>query len=115
MESILMSIKKLLGIEAEYTIFDTDIITNINMSLMILEQIGVGPVNGFVVSDSSQTWLDFMQAGVNIGAVKTYIYLRVKQVFDPPTSSFVLESLNKQIQELEWRLNVKAEGASSNG
>lgn len=108
-DSILDSIKKMLGIEAEYTHFDTDIIININSVLMILTQLGVGPDVGFIIEDSSKTWTDFLGEGISVPAVKTYVYLKVKLVFDPPASSHVVASMDRQILELEWRVNVKAD------
>lgn len=108
MESILTSIKKLLGISEEYEHFDSDIIMHINSALMILTQLGVGPAEGFMIEDSTSTWIDFLGDKTNLEAVKSYIYLRVKLLFDPPNSA-VIESINRQITELEWRLNVNAE------
>lgn len=105
-ESILTSIKKMLGITEEYTHFDQDIIIHINTVLMILHQLGVGPEEGFSITDSYETWSDFLVDNKNIEAVKTYVYLKVKLLFDPPLSSAVTESINKSINELEWRLNV---------
>lgn len=108
-DSILDSIKKMLGIEAEYTHFDTDIIININSVLMILTQLGVGPDAGFIIEDSSKTWADFLGEGISVPAVKTYVYLKVKLVFDPPASSYVVDAMERQILELEWRVNVKVD------
>lgn len=105
-ESILTSIKKMLGITEEYTHFDQDIIIHINTVLMILHQLGVGPEEGFAIEDSYETWSDFLVDNKNIEAVKTYVYLKVRLLFDPPLSSAVTESINKSINELEWRLNV---------
>ena len=105
-ESILTSIKKMLGITEEYTHFDQDIIIHINTVLMILHQLGVGPEEGFAITDSYETWSDFLDDNKNIEAVKTYVYLKVRLLFDPPLSSAVTESINKSINELEWRLNV---------
>lgn len=109
MESILTTIKKLLGISEEYEHFDSDIIVHINSALMILTQLGVGPANGFSISDEMSLWSDFLGDDHRLEAVKTYIHLKVKLLFDPPTNSAVIESLNKSISELEWRLNVAAE------
>ena len=109
MQSILTSIKKLLGITEDYDRFDADIIMHINSVLMILNQLGVGPEKCASITDKIDTWYDVFGDMDNIEAVKTYIYLRVRILFDPPTSSFVLESMNRQISELEWRLNVQAE------
>lgn len=109
MESILTTIKKLLGISEEYEHFDSDIIVHINSAFMILTQLGVGPANGFSISDEMSLWSDFLGDDPRLEAVKTYIHLKVKLLFDPPTNSAVIESLNKSISELEWRLNVAAE------
>ena len=109
MESILTSIKKLLGITEEYDQFDPDIIMHINSVFMILTQIGVGPAEGFSIEDDTAVWTDFIQDIKKLESVKTYIYLKVKLAFDPPLSSAVIESMNRLINELEWRLNVAAE------
>ena len=106
MESILTSIKKLLGIEEEYTQFDADIIMHINTVFLNLTQLGVGPAEGFLIEDDSATWDDFIGDSNQLQAVKTYVYLKVKLLFDPPLSSSVTESINRIISELEWRLNV---------
>lgn len=106
MESILTSIKKLLGIDEEYTQFDNDIIMHINTVFLNLTQLGVGPEEGFLIEDDSATWDDFIGDSNQLQAVKTYVYLKVKLLFDPPLSSSVIESINRIISELEWRLNV---------
>ena len=111
MDSILTSIKKLLGISKDYKQFDDDIIIHINTVLMNLTQLGVGPEEGFFIEDEYAEWFDFVdtEETAQFNAVKTYIYLKVKLLFDPPLSSSVLESINRTISELEWRLNVAAE------
>lgn len=109
MESILTSIKKLLGIEAEYTHFDPDIIMHINSVFMVLNQLGVGPSEGFTIEDDTSTWQDFIPDLTKVEAVKSYMHLKVKLLFDPPLSSAVIESMNRMISEFEWRLNVAAE------
>ena len=109
-ESILMTIKKMLGgslVETDH--FDMDIIININSVLMQLGQLGIGPPEGFIIEDEYAIWSEFLLERKDLIAVQAYIYLKVKQVFDPPTSSFVLDSVDRQIKELEWRLNVQAE------
>ena len=106
MESILTSIKKLLGIEEEYTQFDNDIIMHINSVFLNLTQLGVGPAEGFLIEDDTATWEDFIGDSNQLQAVKSYMYLKVKLLFDPPLSSSVIESMNRMIAELEWRLNV---------
>lgn len=109
MDSILTSIKKLLGITEEYDTFDNDLIMHINSVFMILNQMGVGPKEGFKITDDSETWEDFISDSLLYEAVKSYVYLKVRLLFDIPTSSAVTESINRQISELEWRLNVAAE------
>lgn len=107
-ESILTSIKKLLGIEAEYTHFDADIIMHINSVLSILGQIGIGPEAGFSITNDEATWDQFV-TGEKFSMVKSYVYLKVRLLFDPPLSSAAIESINRQISELEWRLFVAAD------
>lgn len=109
MESILTSIKKLLGIEEDYTHFDPDIIMHINSVFMILNQLGVGPPEGFRIEDDIATWNDYTDNNLMYESVKTYIHLKVRLLFDPPASSSLIEAMNRQISELEWRLNVAAE------
>ena len=108
-ESILISIKKLLGITKDDTDFDTDIIIHINSVLAVLSQLGVGPMKGYSISGQSETWSDFLKDDKLFNDVKTYIYLRVKLVFDPPSSSTVIDAFNRTISELEWRIKVSAE------
>ena len=105
-ESILASIKKLLGIPEEYKQFDADIIMHINSAFSILTQLGVGPSNGFSISDEEKEWHDFIGDDGKIEMVKSYIHLKDKLLFDPPLSSAVIEAMNQMIKELEWRLNV---------
>lgn len=111
MESILISIKKLLGIPNDYTQFDDDIIMHINSVLLNLTQLGVGPETGFSIEDDSSEWTDFVDIENNaqLHAIKTYIYLKVKLLFDPPLSSSVVDAMNRQIAEFEWRLNAAVE------
>lgn len=113
MGSILTSIKKLLGIEEEYEHYDSDIIIHINSVFMILNQLGVGPSTGFTIKDETAMWTDFTEDTTKIEAVKTYIYLKVKLIFDPPLSSAVMESIKQQLSELEFRLMVAAETKES--
>lgn len=108
-ESILTSIKKLLGISEEYVNFDKDIIAHINTTFLTLKQLGVGPEKGFMIVDKKDTWGDFLEDDEKLIAVQTYIYLKVKLVFDPPLNSSVMEANKQSIAELEWRLNVEAE------
>jgi len=109
MESILNSIKKMLGIAEDYDVFDTDIIIDINSVLSILTQLGVGPKTGFSISDASETWDMFIPEDPRLNDVKTYMYMKVRLLFDPPTSSAAISSMEKLISEFEWRLNVAAE------
>ena len=108
-ESILQSIKKLLGIAPEYEVFDTDIVMHINSVFFILQQLGVGPKTGFKIEGGTETWSDFLPDSPNLESVKSYVYLRVRLLFDPPLNSSVIESINCQISEYEWRLNAQAE------
>lgn len=106
MESILTSIKKLLGIPKEYEHFDADIVMHINSVFSTLTQLGVGPAEGFRIMDEDATWSDFLQDRTTIESVKSYMYLKVRLLFDPPLNSAVLNSMTNQITEFEWRLNV---------
>ena len=112
MDSILTSIKKLLGIAEEYTQFDVDIIKHINTVFMILTQMGVGPPEGFSITGADETWDNFLTGSTNLEGVKTYVYMKVQLMFDPPTSSAKLDSANRVINELEWRLNLAGESNS---
>ena len=109
MESIQTSTKKLLGISEEYTHFDADLVMHINSVFLILTQIGVGPSEGFSISDETAKWTDFIQDSLRLGAVKSFMYLKVKLLFDPPSSASVMEATNKPIDELEWRLTIASE------
>lgn len=110
MESILTSIKKMLGIPEEYTQFDMDITMHINSVFMILNQLGVGPVSAYKIKDKTNTWNEFLpETDSNLDSVKSYVYLKVKLLFDPPMSSIVTEANNRAISELEWRLTTQAE------
>lgn len=105
MDSILTSVKKMLGIAEEYTHFDADLIMHINSVFMILAQLGVGPSEGFFIEDDTATWDEFIQDKKEINSVKSYVGLKVRLLFDPPTASSQIENTNKLINELEWRLN----------
>lgn len=106
MESILTSIKKLLGIAEDDNSFDVDVITHINTAFFTLNQLGVGPNDPFSIVDKTTMWSDFMSDENRVRMVRTYIYLSVKKVFDPPLSSVAMSSINELIKEYEWRLNV---------
>lgn len=105
MDSILTSIKKLLGIAEEYTHFDQDIIMHINSVFSILTQIGVGPSEGFSISDSYAAWSDYLPDDPRLESVKSYMYLKVKLIFDPPDRTSVMEATNRMIAEFESRLS----------
>lgn len=113
MDSILTSIKKLLGIAEDYKEFDTDIIIHINTAFSKLNQLGVGPEEGFSIKDKTSVWAEFLADAKNLESVKTYVYLVVRLVFDPPQSSAVMTSMENTVNQLEWRLNVAAEQTSS--
>lgn len=106
MDSILTSIKKQLGITEDYEAFDPEIIIHINTVFSILNQLGVGPETPFTIEDKTATWDQFIGGDTRIEMVKTYIYLRVRLIFDPPTNSFVVDAFKKQYEELEVRMNL---------
>lgn len=108
--SILVGTKKILGLAEDYTAFDHDVITHINTAFSTLTQLGVGPAEGFMIDDDTAEWIDFISdSDLQYNSVKTYVYLRVRMLFDPPATSFVITAMNEQIKELEWRLNVHRE------
>lgn len=113
MESILTSIKKLLGIAEDYNHFDTDLVMHINSVFSILTQLGVGPAEGFSILDEYAVWSDFLGDNTSIELAKTYMHLKVKLIFDPPQSSAVIDAMNRTISELEWRINVAVDPAKS--
>lgn len=104
-ESILLSVKEKLGITAEQTHFDNQLITSINTALLILYQLGIGPSNGFSIRDETAVWSDFLgNDEVLLGMVKEYVPLKVRMLFDPPTGSTVVDAVKSNITELEWRI-----------
>lgn len=111
-DSILTSTKKMLGIEETDTAFDVDIITHINSIFSILNQLGIGPAAGFMIEDKEPVWSEFLADDLRLNSVKTYMYLRVRILFDPPATSFLVTSLNERVQELEWRINCYREEES---
>lgn len=113
MDSILTSIKKALGITEEYEHFDDDIIMHINTALSVLTQLGVGKGSGFSIKDKSALWTDFMPSDSRLEMVKSYVYLKVKQLFDPPLSNAVAEAMNRSIAELEFRINVTVDPSTN--
>ena len=108
-ESILVSIKKSIGLPEEYEQFDTDIIMHINTVFMTLNQLGVGPSKGFRISDKSTTWGEYLPEDSDLEGVKTYMYLNVKLLFDPPQNSTLMDAISRQISMLEFRLGVNAD------
>jgi len=110
MESILNSTKQILGQGADDHGFDVDIVMHINSVFSILNQLGIGPVEGLFITDATTEWSAFLADDVLLNATKTYVYLRVRMLFDPPTTSYHITAMEKQIAEIEWRLNVYREG-----
>jgi hypothetical protein len=104
--SILNSIKKMLGVSEDYTVFDTDIILHINSVLSTLTQLGIGPEAGYSIENANATWDAFIGDDPRLNSVKSYVYLRVRLLFDPPSTSYLIEAYKEQIREHEWRLNV---------
>lgn len=109
-DSILISTKKVLGLMEDYTPFDFDIIMYINSSFSILNQIGIGPIDGFSIEDDQEKWSDYGVPLVQLSLVRTFIFLKVRMLFDPPTTSFLIEATNNQIQEYLYRLSYFREG-----
>lgn len=110
--SILNSTKKILGIGDADTSFDVDIVMHVNSVLSVLTQVGIGPSEGYMIEDSTATWDAFIGTDPRLNLVKTYLYLRVRLLFDPPGTSYALDSMKNQIAEFEWRLNVQREEES---
>ena len=108
-DSILNTIKKMLGLDADYTPFDTDITVLINSALMVLRQLGIGPSEGFTITGRDETWSDFLGDSVAIEAAKAYVYLSVKSIFDPPQSGIAMDAIQRQMDEYVWRLNVEVD------
>ncbi len=106
MDSILTSIKQLLGIGETYTHFDAEITMDINTAFSMLTQIGAGPATGFSISDKTSVWTDFIPDMSKVEMIKSYVHLKVKLLFDPPSSSAIIEVINREITQLEWRINV---------
>lgn len=110
-ESILKSVKHVMGLDETDTGFDTDILMHINSIFSVLNQLGIGPENGFAIEDDSAVWADFIEDDPILNSVKTYVWLRVRMLFDTSTAtSFFITAMEKQIAELEWRLNAYREG-----
>jgi hypothetical protein len=109
--SILDSTKEKLGLAKDYTVFDGAIIDHINSVFFSLNQLGVGPAEGYSILDDSEVWEDFLGSEKKLQTVKSYMYLKVRLLFDPPTTSFAIDSMNKMASEMEWRMNIVAEGS----
>ena len=109
-ESILVYVKKLLGIQSDYNHFDPDIIYGINAAFGVLTQLGVGPEEGFMINDDSAKWIDFVSDTSRLSLIKPYVYLKTRLLFDPPSSTALIDSINKTISEYEWRLYVASDG-----
>lgn len=107
--SILNSTKKILSVPVAVTDFDLDIITHINSVFMVLNQLGLGPTEGFAIEDDTTTWDAFLGTDLRLNAVKTYVFLKVKMAFDPPQTSPLIDAAQRQISEYEWRLNALRE------
>lgn len=113
-ESILDYVKKLLGIQKDYTHFDPDVIYGINAAFAVLTQLGVGPEEGFMINDDTTVWNEFVSDTFRLSLIKPYIYLKTRLLFDPPSSSTLIDSINKTIAEYEWRLHVVSDGDDTN-
>lgn len=109
MDSILDSIKVLLNVQDYDDAFDQELIMHINSVLMICSQLGLGPKEGFSIHGSEETWAQFLGDQTDVEAIKNYIYMKVRLVFDPPTNSFTLDAMKRMADEYEWRLNVQVE------
>jgi hypothetical protein len=108
-DSILTSTKQALGLAEDYTAFDPDVIMHINSVFSTLNQLGIGPDLGFMIEDKEALWATFLGSDPRLNNVKTYVYLRVRMLFDPPQTGFHTTAMQEQIKELEWRINVQRE------
>lgn len=108
-DSILESIKKALGLEPDYDVFDLDVIMHINTAFSALTDVGVGPVDGFVISDNTALWSSYSGDMIRLASVKSFIFLKVRLLFDPPATSFAINAMEKMVDEMLWRLNVIGE------
>lgn len=109
-ESILVYVKRLLGIQSDYSNFDPDVIYGINAAFAVLTQLGVGPKEGFMINDDSSKWIDFVSDTTRLSLIKPYVYLKTRLLFDPPSSNALIDAFNKTINEYEWRLYVASDG-----
>lgn len=113
MESILDSIKILLNVQHYDEAFDKELILHINSVLMICSQLGIGPKECFAITGSEETWSQFLGNRTDVEAVKNYIYMKIRLVFDPPTNSFTLDAMKRMVEEYEWRLSIQTEGGGT--
>lgn len=105
-ESILRSVAKNIGLPEEYNVFDPDLIMAINSVMSDLHQLGIGPEEGFEITDDVATWDDLLQGEIRLNSVKSYTYMRVKLMFDPPTTSYLIDAYQKQVDKAEFRINL---------
>lgn len=110
--SILNSTKKQLDIAPDYTAFDMNVITAINAGFGTLHQLGIGPAQGFYISDASAEWDSFVTDRTERNMVESYVWLRAKLMFDPPQTSYLIASMERQVKEFEDRLNIHHEFAT---
>jgi hypothetical protein len=111
-ESILTSTKKTLGLSEDYTAFDADIIMHINSVFTILNDLGIGPDTGYMIEDAEDTWDMYLGTDLNLNLIRTYMYLRVRLLFDPPATSFHIKAIENELQELEWRISMRREATA---
>jgi hypothetical protein len=111
-DSILDGTKKALNLAPDYTPFDQDIIMHINSVFSTLNQLGVGPELGFMIEDNEALWSDFLGGDLRLNNIKTYVYLRVRMLFDPPTIGYLVDAMKEQTKELEWRINAQRESVA---
>ena len=107
--SILDTVKQVCGIEPDYTHYDVDILMHINSVFATLNQLGIGPDDGFEISDATTEWSVYLESNKLLNSVKTYVCLKVRSIFDPPQTSYHINAMNEQLRELEWRINVVRE------
>lgn len=107
--SILLDTKKVLGINELYTAFDQDVMMHINSALSVIAQLGVGPAEGIMIFDETTAWDELTDGSRLLNMVKSYVYLRVRLLFDPPATSFVLKAFEDQLREMEWRISIHRE------
>lgn len=104
--SILNDVKKLLGLDVDYKAFDSDVIIHINSAFSHLNQLGLGPQEGFMIHNEADQWDEVLGSDPNLNLVKTYVYLKTRLAFDPPTTSFAIEAIKEQLKEQEWRISI---------